>query len=254
MTFASAGDAAQSLKGMAGDAKILAMEMDKAGKAAKEQAGTKGGGAGGLIGGLKIYAAVKSIEVGFGTAARAADILNNSMLTQAQKTQSLAESLPIIGGIAKAVRELGEAANGTTDALRRSAEAFQLNNRYIAIEAQQKAQLFQFNARDDEADARIAATFKLQRRGIGLAPVLPKDMLDDRELADFQRRFPQAQNKLAIMKEFEAQKNIERAAATAKGNAADEAEKAAKEAERQQGIMNTGLAIERGGIRQKAGI
>lgn len=49
--------------------------------------------------------------------------LNDSTLTAGQRIQGFAESLPVVGQLARGLRELGNAVTGTTDALHRQAQS-----------------------------------------------------------------------------------------------------------------------------------
>lgn len=53
--------------------------------------------------------------------AHAADTMSDSTLSSRQRQERVSESIPLLGGIAKSVREFGEAVNGVTDRLRRNA-------------------------------------------------------------------------------------------------------------------------------------
>lgn len=81
-------------------------------------AATAAGGMGAMLKGAGVMAAVALVQHAASTVAAGFDTFNNSLLTGAMKTERIVESIPVVGGLVKAFRELGDAASGLTDRMR----------------------------------------------------------------------------------------------------------------------------------------
>lgn len=154
---AQGGAVAQPFREAADATRNLALEQKKARETAAGPAGgfggpaaASGGGAGGLMGGMKglgigaaaLYGAAKLAEGGLDRMTRGLNVLNDPLLTTAQKLQQLQEGIPIIGGVARAWREFTEAIDGTTATFVRNAERLtQHRNEMAALDKFGQVQL-----------------------------------------------------------------------------------------------------------------
>lgn len=171
--------------------------------------GMGGGLLGAAVGGIAGMASLAGLQSALTTVGKMADIASNSLMTEAQRSQSLAESIPVVGGIVKAWRELTEVMDGTTDRIRVNAEAHALETRMISIESEKRAQIFSVEQRAVEASAKASASDRIEfnpdmkRPGFaGPKPIrmleAPKDFLDERELRSVERRFHDPHKELEI--------------------------------------------------------
>jgi hypothetical protein len=94
-------------------------------------------------------AAFQSIEGGLKIFTTALNLAGDSTKTNAQKMQGLAESMPIIGGLAKVLKDLSLAAAGVPDTIKRANQSFQLFSAQAGVTQQYQGQ------RDE---SRFAAT------------------------------------------------------------------------------------------------
>jgi hypothetical protein len=88
--------------------------------------GDQGGGLGGLALYAKAAAGVALVSHSMSQLAKAAEIYNNSLLTEGQRRRALAESVPLVGGLVKSFNDFRDATNGVTDAIARSAERMRM--------------------------------------------------------------------------------------------------------------------------------
>lgn len=84
-------------------------------------AGGKAGAAIGAGAGTIFQSGINIASSHASHAARRLNVSNNASLADFQKTQMLSEDLPVIGGLLRSLRELNQAVDGTTEALRQNA-------------------------------------------------------------------------------------------------------------------------------------
>jgi hypothetical protein len=103
---------------------------------------------------LIAVASVRGVEIGLNSVAHMADIASDSMKTNAQRMRGVAESISILGTVAKAWNNFIDAVTGTTEKLRRIALDFAMANAGLAAMGAGSSELRGLTAQQDKYRAR----------------------------------------------------------------------------------------------------
>ncbi len=191
------------------EAKALKDEIKRQGGGPEEKAVA---GLGESFGSLKISAiaaaaSLATFQYGLAKVAGMVAVKNDSSMTDAQKDRSFRESIPVIGGVVKALNDLEDAASGLTDALHANDVLFRVLNQRVSSDLGRMARVDSASAPAREAFERMKA-----HREFGVQmPDMPGNLLDDRQMAAFQRQAGVAKDLPAAQREQQAQAELAQA-------------------------------------------
>jgi len=148
---------------------------------------------------MAVYAGIKSLEHGLAFGAQAMNTSQRTDLTDAQKRNQIADSVPVVGGLLKSLREFGRALDGTTESMRQNTVRHQENLAVDRVQAQVTGRTNQIERELGTRQARHDAT-----SAVGYAPLQTFDrqtVAGRQQHAEYQRLLPLQDRHVELQRE-----------------------------------------------------